>query len=127
MTRTAEYLLAVYIAEEDNGSPVSSGELAAAVDRSQSATTEMLQRLDDRQLLTHEPYEGVTLTPEGRETASELYDTYTTLSAFFDVVLDLEDHDREARRLAGTVSADVAERLAETLLPEDEPRPSNPH
>ncbi|MFD1570000.1 metal-dependent transcriptional regulator [Halorubrum laminariae] len=111
----ARYLLVVYVAEQRDAEPVSPGAIADAVGRSPAATTEMLQRLDDRGLVAHEPYEGATLTAEGRETATELYDTYATLSRFFETVLGLDDYEEEAMELAGTVSPVVAERLASTL------------
>ena len=115
MSGDSQYLLVVYLAEKRGATPVSPGTIADAVDRSPAATTEMLQRLDDRGLVAYEPYEGATLTPEGRDAAAELYDTYVTLSRFFETVLGLDDHETEAMELAGTVSPLVAERLAATL------------
>jgi Mn-dependent DtxR family transcriptional regulator len=79
----------------------------------------MLQRLAERGLVSHEPYEGATLTPDGRETAEELYETYVVLSRFFDEVLELAEYEKEAMRLVGTVSPVVVERLATTLLGEE--------
>lgn len=117
MSETTRYLLALYALEDRASGPVAPGDLAAAVDRSPSATTEMLQRLEERGLVAHEPYEGASLTADGRETAEELSDTYRTLARFFDEVLGLDDYDEEAMRLAGTVSPAVADRLAATLLP----------
>lgn len=122
MTETARYLVALYGAERRGSAPVPSGEVADAVGRSPSAATEMLQRLESRGLVTHEPYRGATLTAEGRAAAEDLYGTYVTLSRFFDEVLDLDDHDEEALRVAGNVSPTVAERLAATLLDGDETR-----
>lgn len=116
MERVAQYLLVVYAHERDDGPPVPPGAVARALDRSPSATTEMLQRLADDGLVRYEPYEGVELTEQGRERATKLYDTYRTLSAFFEDVLDLDDPDREARALADTVSPTVAQRLDDLLL-----------
>lgn|GEM_PF-416468 len=116
MSETAQYLLVIHIAERRGSEPVPTGEIADALDRSPAATTEMLQRLEDRGLVTQEPYEGATLTGEGRETAAELHEAYTALSRFFDGVLGLEHYEREAMQLAGTVSPDVAERLDSVLL-----------
>lgn len=115
MTGASQYLLVVYIAEERDSGPVPPGEIADAVGRSPSATTEMLQRLETRGLVTHEPYEGATLTPDGRETAEELYETYAALSRFFEDVLELDDYEEEAMALAGNISPTVAERLGSTL------------
>lgn len=116
MTGAPQYLLVLYVAEREGAGPVEPGTVADAVDRSPAATTEMLHRLDERGLVDHEPYEGATLTPEGRETARTLYETYAILSRFFDEVLDLADYEAEAMRLVGAVSPAVAERLASTLL-----------
>jgi Mn-dependent DtxR family transcriptional regulator len=123
MSGAPQYLLVIYVAEERDSSPVAPGEIADAVGRSLSATTEMLQRLEERGLVTHEPYEGAVLTPDGRETAEELYETYATLSRFFQDVLELDDYERAAMELAGSVSPVVVERLASTLLPETDTTP----
>lgn len=123
MSATSEYLLVLYVAEQREDGPVAPGGVADALEKSPAATTEMLQRLDERGLVAHEPYEGATLTREGRETAEEIYETYTTLSQFFHEVLDLDDYEREAMQLAGTVSPVVADRLASTLLRDAETEP----
>ena len=115
MSGASQYLLVVYLAEKQESSPIAPGTIAEALDRSPAAATEMLQRLDERGLVTHEPYKGAKLTPDGRETAEELYETYTTLSQFFQQVLELEDYEKEALQLAGNISPVVAERLASTL------------
>lgn len=125
MTDASEYLLVIYAADRDDETPVAPGRVADAVGRSPAATTEMLQRLEDRGLVVHEPYEGAELTPEGREAAADLYETYRTLSEFFREVLDLENPEDEAMGLAGSVSPLVTERLSAALLDEAE-SPSRP-
>ena len=127
MSDDSQYLLVVFLAEKRDAAPVSPGTVADAVDRSPAATTEMLQRLADRGLVAYEPYEGATLTPEGREAAAELYDTYVTLSRFFETVLGLDDHRAEAMELAGTVSPLVADRLSSTLPLDADPGPPENH
>ena len=116
MTGAPQYLLAIYIAEHRRDPPVAFGVVADILDRSPAAVTEMCQRLDERALVDHEPYEGVALTDEGRNRALELHETYVTLSWFFRDVLELDDYESEAMAMAGTVSTDVTERLATTLL-----------
>ncbi|SDK17669.1 metal-dependent transcriptional regulator [Natronorubrum texcoconense] len=116
MTGGPQYLLVVFLVERRDGPPVSSGAVADALGRSPAATTEMLQRLESRGLVTYEPYDGATLTDEGRATAAELYEAYETLSRFFRDVLELEEYEREAMELAGAVSPTVIDRLESTLL-----------
>ncbi|WP_248897135.1 metal-dependent transcriptional regulator [Haloplanus halobius] len=119
MSGASEYLLVLYIAEQGAGAPVPPGDVAEAVGRSPSATTEMLQRLAEQGLVTHEPYEGATLTADGRARAEEIHGTYTTLSRFFGEVLDLDDPEDAAMSVAGNISPAVANRLAATLLDGD--------
>ena len=120
MTAESEYLLALFIAEQQSNPPISSGQLATALDRSQAATTEMIQRLATEELVEYEPYEGAKLTTSGHDRAEALHETYVTFSWFFRSVLDLDTHEREAMRIAGLVSPTVARRLAETLVPTEE-------
>jgi DtxR family Mn-dependent transcriptional regulator len=119
MTDEAQYLLAVYIAENRQSPPVAFGAIADRLGRSPASVTEMCQRLDERGLVSYRPYEGVTLTDDGREVAADLHETYVTLSWFFRDVLGLDDHEREAMEMAGTVSSEVTERLASALLADD--------
>ncbi|SMO67175.1 metal-dependent transcriptional regulator [Halorubrum cibi] len=126
MTRTARYLLALYVAEHRSAPPVSPGRVAESVDRSPAAATEMLQRLEADGLVDREPYHGVTLTDRGRERASDLHETYVALSWFFRDVLDLDAHEREAMEMAGLLSPDVADRLV-TLLVDGDDRAANAH
>jgi DtxR family Mn-dependent transcriptional regulator len=79
----------------------------------------MLQRLDDRGLVTYESYEGATLTDTGRDRATALHELYVTLSWFFRSVLELETHESEAMELAGVIDPSVADRLT-TVLPVEE-------
>lgn len=118
VTRKARYLLALYIEEHRSSPPVSSGRLAEVLDRSASAATEMIQRLEADGLVTHERYVGATLTEAGRKRAREIHETYVALSWFFRVVLELDDHEREAMEIAGLICPTVAEQLL-TLVSED--------
>lgn len=116
MSMVNHYLLTVYELTETAGEPVSTGRIASSVGRSPAATTEMVQRLETQGLVDHEPYEGVRLTAAGRDRASELFDRYETVCRFFDEVLDIDDHRREAAAVVGTVSPAVVTRLEATLL-----------
>jgi Mn-dependent DtxR family transcriptional regulator len=125
MADASAYLIVIYAAERDGETPVAPGRIADAVGRSPAATTEMLQRLEDRGLVVYEPYEGAELTAQGRVEAADLHETYRTLSQFFREVLDIEAPESEAMELAGSVSPLVTERLSAALLAETE-APSMP-
>lgn len=127
MSDATTYLLVVYQAAQTDSEPISPGRVAAELDRSPAATTEMLQRLDSRGLVTYEPYAGATLTDEGRQTATELQDTYLVLHQFFSEVLELADPETEARQLAGSLSPVVAERLAAMVLDVDKSETTESH
>jgi len=114
-------LLAVYIESQRNGTPVSSGALADRLNKSPPSVTEMLQRLDKQGLVLYESYEGAMLTEAGRNRATELHQSYVTLSWFFRSVLELETHESEAMELAGVIDPSVTDRLT-TVLPVEEPR-----
>ena len=116
MSGAAQYLLALYIVEQRRDPPVSSGDVATLVGRSQATATQMLQGLESDGLATYEPYEGAALTEAGRDRAASLHETYVTLSWFFRSVLDLEEYEAEAMEMAGLIDPEVAERLT-TLLP----------
>jgi DtxR family Mn-dependent transcriptional regulator len=117
MSSRSLYLVQIFDLAEADGEPVSTGDIARAVDKSPAAATEMIQRLADDGLVDHESYHGVTLTAVGRREAAQLHDRYETLQRFFSGVLDLEDANHEAALLSGTVSPTVISRLEETLLP----------
>jgi DtxR family Mn-dependent transcriptional regulator len=122
MSGAAQYLLGLYIVEQRDSPPVSSGDVAALVGRSQPTVTQMLRKLESDGLVTYEPYEGATLTETGRDRASDLHETYVTLSWFFRSVLDLDDHESEALEMAGLIDAEVANRLTK-ILPYDAETP----
>jgi len=119
MSGAGQYLLAVYIESQRGETTVSSGAVADRLDKSPPSVTEMLQRLDDRGLVTYEPYEGATLTDAGRERATALHESYVTLSWFFRSVLELETHESEAMELAEVIDPSVADQLTTVLLAEE--------
>jgi DtxR family Mn-dependent transcriptional regulator len=110
-----QYLLGLYIAEHRESPPVAPGVVASTLDRSPATVIEAFRTFETEGWLTYEPYEGATLTDAGRERAEDLHESYVTLSWFFRSVLELDDYEMEAMRLAGLVSPDVAQRLATTL------------
>ena len=125
MSEAAQYLLAVYILGHRNEAPIGTNAVAETLDRSPATVTGTFQRLDEEGLVEYQAYKGVTLTDAGRERAAELHETYVTVSWFFRSVLDLDDYESEAMKLAGLVSPTVAERLAATLPTETDVTPQS--
>ncbi|MFC7095720.1 metal-dependent transcriptional regulator [Halobaculum marinum] len=116
MSSAEQYLLALYICEYQDDPPIQTGTIAGRLDRTPASATEMMKDLATDGLVEYEPYAGATLTAEGRERAAELHETYVALSWFFRGVLDLDDYERQALEIAGTLNIAVAERLADSLL-----------
>ncbi|GAA0203905.1 metal-dependent transcriptional regulator [Halobaculum roseum] len=119
MSGSAQYLLALFICEHRQDPPIRTGTVADRLDRTPASATEMMKDLAEEGYVEYEPYEGATLTEAGRERAEELHETYAALSWFFRGVLELEDHERQALEIAGTLGPDAAERLADSLLSSD--------
>lgn len=119
MSSSAQYLLALYICEHRQEPPVRTGTIAERLDRTPASATEMMKALAEEGYVEYEPYEGATLTEAGRKRAADLHETYAALSWFFRGVLGLDDHERQALEIAGTLAPAVAERLADSLLSTD--------
>ncbi|MEE2625175.1 MAG: metal-dependent transcriptional regulator [Candidatus Thermoplasmatota archaeon] len=67
------YLKRLFEAHVDNPSAiVKTTQLAQMMDVSPASTTEMIQRLASRDLVTHIPYKGCRLTPDGFQQAAKI-------------------------------------------------------
>ena len=61
------YVKTIYqLAQEADGGAVATGQIAAALGVLPGTVTSMLKTLDESNLATYTPYEGVRLTPAGR-------------------------------------------------------------
>jgi DtxR family transcriptional regulator, Mn-dependent transcriptional regulator len=67
-----DYAKAIYALGHRRGGPVGTTELASRLGVTPATATAMLKRLDERGLVTHRPYRGVTLTPDGERLALEV-------------------------------------------------------
>jgi len=67
------YLKRLFEAHADNPSQIiKTTSLAEMMDVTPASTTEMIQRLANRDLVTHIPYKGCRLTPEGFQEAAKI-------------------------------------------------------
>jgi DtxR family Mn-dependent transcriptional regulator len=111
MNTADQYLKAIYLIQEMENGPASTGALADMLDVSPASANEMIGKLEARELADHEKYKGVRLTEEGIVRARDALQTYCIIERFLANVLDVEDFRAEARELEAVIDDTVAERL----------------
>ena len=111
MNTADQYLKAIYLIQEVEDGPASTGDVAETLDVSPASANEMIGKLEERDLADHEKYKGVTLTEEGIVRAREVLSTYCIIERFLANVLEVEEFREEARQLEGVIDETVAERL----------------
>jgi Mn-dependent DtxR family transcriptional regulator len=106
-----QYLKAIYLIQELENGPASTGAIADAMEVSPASANEMIGKLEERGLATHEKYQGVDLTDDGIERARDRLQTYCIIERFLANVLDVEEYRMEATQLEAVIDETVAERL----------------
>jgi DtxR family transcriptional regulator, Mn-dependent transcriptional regulator len=111
-----DYLKAIYELAR-GGEAVATTALAAQLDVAPPSVTGMVRRLADQGLLTHQPYHGVRLTPQGRLVALRTLRRHRVIEAYLVNALGYswdEVHD-EAERLEHAASDDLIDRMAAAI------------
>lgn len=119
-----DYLKAVYKLEEKEGAPVSTGDLARAMEVSSASASNMIKRLDELDFLTYEAYEGATLTNPGRTVALEVIRHHRLLELYLKDVMGFswDEIHEEAEILEHHISERFENRIEEMLgHPERDP------
>lgn len=111
MNTADQYLKAIYLAQQLEDGPASTGTLADLLEVSPASATEMVGKLEERGLVTHEKYKGTRLTDDGIRRAEDAIQTYCIIQRFLRNVLEVEDFRAEARTLSSVIDETVAERL----------------
>jgi Mn-dependent DtxR family transcriptional regulator len=106
-----QYLKAIYLVQEQEDGPASTGDVADMLEVSPASANEMIGKLEDQGLLEHEKYKGVDLTDEGIHRAREALQNYCIIERFLLEVLEVEEFRAEAKQLEGVIDETVAERL----------------
>jgi len=106
-----QYLKAIYLVQEQEDGPASTGDVADMLEVSPASANEMIGKLEDQDLLEHEKYKGVDLTDEGIHRAREALQNYCIIERFLLEVLEVEEFRAEAKQLEGVIDETVAERL----------------
>ncbi|QLG63151.1 metal-dependent transcriptional regulator [Halorarum salinum] len=111
MNTADQYLKAIYLVQEMEDGPASTGAVADALDVSPASANEMIGKLEDRELAEHEKYKGVILTEAGIVRARDAIQNYCIIERFLANVLEVEEFRAEARSLEAVIDDTVAERL----------------
>lgn len=122
MNTAEQYLKAIYLVQQQEDGPAATGRIADRLGVSPASANEMIGKLEDRELLNHEKYTGVTLTDEGIARARDALQTYCIIERFLVEVLDVENFRTEAKQLESVIDETVADRL-DTIIDRPEKCP----
>ncbi|MFB6152553.1 MAG: metal-dependent transcriptional regulator [Haloarculaceae archaeon] len=111
MNTADQYLKAIYLVQDRENGPASTGAVADMLDVSPASANEMIGKLEGQGLAEHEKYTGVSLTDEGIERARDALKNYCIIERFLLQVLEVEEFRQEARQLESVIDETVAERL----------------
>jgi DtxR family Mn-dependent transcriptional regulator len=111
-----DYLKSIYKLQAANGR-VTVGALAELVGVSPASASAMVKKLAVLDLLEHEPYRGVRLTPAGEKVALEVIRHHRLLELYLARTLGVhvDDVHAEADRLEHAISEELEERIDRVL------------
>ncbi len=101
------YVKAIYqLAHAADDGAVATGQIAAALGVLPGTVTSMLKTLDESNLATYTPYEGVRLTPSGRALALRVLRRHRLIEQFLSQTLNLtwDEVHEEAEHMEHAVS-----------------------
>jgi len=113
-----DYVKTIYKLEQRDGCPpVSTGEVAQAMDVSPASASNMIKRLDELDFLSYEAYEGATLTEHGRTLALEVLRHHRLLELYLkeEMGFSWDEIHEEAEILEHHISERFEDRLEEML------------
>jgi DtxR family transcriptional regulator, Mn-dependent transcriptional regulator len=126
-----DYCKAIYTLETRADEPVSTNALAERLELTTGSVSGMLRKLDELGLISHVPYRGVRLTPEGSRVALEVIRHHRLLELYLAEALQMpwdRVHD-EAEVLEHVLSEELEALIAAklghpTIDPHGDPIPS---
>ncbi len=133
MTRVEEdYIKNIYYLEDDKRGLVTTNSIAETMNIKASSVSDMIQRLLAKGMVNYKKYQGVTLTPKGRQLALDLIKKHRLWETFLSVKLNFsweEVHDL-AEQLEHIQSEKLTNKLNSFLDypifdPHGEPIPGN--
>jgi DtxR family Mn-dependent transcriptional regulator len=108
------YVKAIYqLAHDVEGGAVATGQIAGALGVLPGTVTSMLKTLDDSNLATYTPYEGVRLTSSGRALALRVLRRHRLIEQFLSQTLKLswDEVHEEAEHMEHAVSDSLVDRI----------------
>lgn len=108
------YVKAIYLLAEETGvDAVATGQIAAALAVLPGTVTSMLKTLDEGNLATYTPYEGVRLTPAGQALALRVLRRHRLIERFLVETLNLtwDEVHEEAENMEHAVSDWLVDRI----------------
>jgi Mn-dependent DtxR family transcriptional regulator len=111
MNTADQYLKAIYVVQQLEDGPASTGAVADCLDVSPASANEMIGKLESEGLCDHEKYKGVDLTEAGIVRARDALQHYCIIERFLLEVLEVDEFRAEARQLEPVIDETVAERL----------------
>jgi DtxR family Mn-dependent transcriptional regulator len=111
------YLEAIYETGECAGGEVRVKDIAASLGVSKPSVSEMVDRLVENQLVTHDKYQHIKLTAKGRRIAKGLDRKHDTIKHFFIDVLGVDEKvaDKDACEIEHVISDQTLDKLVEYL------------
>jgi DtxR family Mn-dependent transcriptional regulator len=112
-----DYAKAIFALQRRARAPVSTSALASRLGVAPPSVTAMLKRLDEMELVEHEPYRGVRLTPAGEKVALEVMRHHRLIESYLAEALGMpwdRVHD-EAEVLEHYISEELEELIAAKL------------
>jgi len=112
-----DYAKAIYALESRSGSAVSTNAVAERLGVTPGSASAMVKKLAERGLVDHEPYKGVTLTPEGLRLALEVVRHHRLLELYLAQELGMpwDRVHEEAEVLEHVISEELEELIAQKL------------
>jgi DtxR family Mn-dependent transcriptional regulator len=108
------YVKTIYLlAQRADGGAVATGQIAAGLSVLPGTVTSMLKTLDEGNLATYTPYEGVRLTPAGRALALRVLRRHRLIEQFLSQTLNLswDEVHEEAEHMEHAVSDALVDRI----------------
>src|ERR1700754_4535357 len=108
------YAKAIYqLAQATDGGAVATGQISAALGVLPGTVSSMLKTLDESNLATYKPYEGVRLTPSGEALALRVLRRHRLIEQFLSQTLELswDEVHEEAEHMEHAVSDALVDRI----------------